>query len=242
MSNTDYNMHLGERLDVIVADKTYTSSIQEITPEGTLCIGAPVSRSVVIHLRAGDTVDIVYYRPQGMLTFTAGVLRDYEEKGIQLAEIEIKSTISRFQRREYVRLDISLALRLSMLAAPDEMRDMPAEQTLSLAYDQTSAAQKKRSDAPFEGVTADISGGGLRAFIPTPLQSGTLLECTLWLRNGDSFRSQAKVVRAGESGEGGKLPYTIGLQFVNVNEQARRKIIKYIFDEQIKIRKIEGSE
>lgn len=239
MGSTDYNLHLGERLDIMRAEKSYVSSVQEITPSGTLCISVPTYRSIVMNLRMDDLIEIIYYRPQGMLVFTAGVLRVYEENGLQLAEVEMKSPVSKFQRREHVRLDIALAVRMALLAGPQDANAISDQDALNLAYDQTGTA-KQQQDLPVEGVTADISGGGIRAYSPVPFPAGALLECTLWMRNGEAFRSQAKVIRSGSS-DTDKLPYTLGLQFVNVNEMIRRKLIKYIFDEQVKIRKISGT-
>lgn len=233
----DYNLHLGERLDISADGRTYVSSIQEITAEGTLKIDAPMYRSITLNLRPGDRVDAVYYRPQGLCSFVAGVTRSLEENGLKMAEIEITSPIRKFQRREYVRLETNLAVHMALLAAPEAVRTMPTRNALQLSYDKTEAAQPI---VPAEGVTADISGGGLRAFSPLTYPAGALIECTLHLRSGEVFRSQAKIIRSDRTDSKERLPYVVSIQFVNVNEEARRRVIKYIFDEQIKSRRVTG--
>ncbi|MCL2031212.1 MAG: flagellar brake protein [Oscillospiraceae bacterium] len=235
----DYNLRLGERLDVSIEGRACVSSIQEITAQGTLRISAPMYRSVVVNLRPGDRVDIVYYRPQGLCSFTAGVLRAINDR-VQMFEVEIVSPIRKFQRREYVRLDISLTVHLALLAAPDALQSMPVEDVLQLAYDKTDKTVTLQPQMPSQGLTIDISGGGLRAQSPLMYPAGSLIECKLHLRNGEVFHSHAKVVRCVSCSEPGRMPYTICVQFVNVNEEGRRRVIRYIFDEQVKERRIKS--
>ena len=240
----DYDLHLGERLELSVGGRACVSSIQEITARGTLKIDAPMFRSMLVRLHPGDRVDVVYYRPQGLCSFVAGVMRQVDEDGLKMFEIEIASPIRKFQRREYVRLDTRLTVQLALLAAPDTVRDMPVEDVLQLAYDKTEKTVKIQPQMPAEGLTMDISGGGLRAQSPLIYPAGALIECKLHLRTGDMFHSHGKILRCvelpggPEASDEQKLPYTLSVQFVNVNEEARRRVIKYIFDEQLRDRRM----
>jgi c-di-GMP-binding flagellar brake protein YcgR len=86
-------------------------------------------------------------------------------------------------------------------------------------------------DEEYRGMIQDISGGGLRCQVDKKLEIGTQIECSFTL--DEEVKVIGKVVRYEESLEKG---YEIGVCYVDIEEKMREKIIRYIFEEQRKIR------
>lgn len=83
----------------------------------------------------------------------------------------------------------------------------------------------------YKGVIQDISGGGLRCRVDKKLEIGTIIDCSFTL--DEEIQVSGKVVRYEESMEKG---YEVGVCYVDIEERMREKIIRYIFEEQRKIR------
>ncbi|AAM24641.1 c-di-GMP-binding flagellar brake protein YcgR [Caldanaerobacter subterraneus subsp. tengcongensis MB4] len=83
----------------------------------------------------------------------------------------------------------------------------------------------------YKGVIQDISGGGLRCRVDKKLEIGTIIDCSFTL--DEEIQVSGKVVRYEESMEEG---YEVGVCYVDIEERMREKIIRYIFEEQRKIR------
>ncbi len=231
----DYDLTLGERLDVIIGERRCISNVQEITRAGNLVISAPTYRSVIVPIPDGELVNVVYFRQSGMFSFVAALLRRYNDGNIELCEIEIKSPISKYQRRDFVRYDTVLPVRVSMLADAETLSGMSIEETLRRIFDRRYMGMPREGDYPSEDcLTLDISGGGLRFSARESYEKNCLLECTVTFSDEEEITVDALVMRAEEARNG--LPWRIGVQFVNIEERLRRKIIKYIFNEQVKER------
>lgn len=232
----DYDLTLGERLDVIIGERRCVSNVQEITRAGTLIVSAPTFRSVVVPIPEGELINVVYFRQSGMFSFVAALLRRFHDGNIELCEIEIKSPISKYQRRDFVRYDTVLPVRVSLLANAETLSNMSIEETLRRIFDRRYMGMPREGDYPTEEcLTLDVSGGGLRFSSRHSYEKNSLLECTVTFSEEDELTVDALVMRVEESERG--MPWRIGVQFVNIEERLRRKIIRYIFNEQVKERK-----
>lgn len=229
----DYDLTLGERLDVIIGEKRCISNVQEITHSGHLVISAPTFRSAIVPIPEGELVSVAYFRQSGMFSFVAALLRRYHDGQVELCEIEIKSPVSKYQRRDFVRYDTVLPVRVGLQADAETLSRMSVEETLRRIFDRRYMGMPREMDLPSENCyTLDISGGGLRFSTYGQYEKNSLLECTVTFSEEDEVTVDALVVRIDELGEQNR----VGVQFVNIEERLRRKIIKYIFNEQVKER------
>ena len=231
----DYDLTLGERLDVVIGERRCVSNVQDITREGTLIISAPTFRSVSVPIPDGELINLVYFRQSGMFSFVAAVRRHFDDGNIPLCEIEVKSPISKYQRRDFVRYDTVLPIRVCILASAETLSEMSVEETLRRIFDRRYMGMPREEDFPREDcLTLDISGGGLRFSARGRYEKNSLLECTIAFESEGNVTVDALVMRVEESSSG--LPWRVGVQFVNVEERLRRKIIRFIFNEQVKER------
>jgi c-di-GMP-binding flagellar brake protein YcgR len=208
--------------------------IEMITPEGRLVISAPMRGTGHLPVRVGDVMSLYIFRDSGMLTCTVTAEDIFEDRGLKYIEVEIRSKISRYQRRDFVRFETLLPVSvwpLNGVGDPDSLSDKEAVQLL---------IDRRMKDVPEEdeilnGFTLDISGGGLRFFGKRMIEHGTLGTCEVFLTDDDKVTAQARIVRCEHDQFEGKS--IMGAKFIGIAEPLRDKIIKYIFEEQLKRRR-----
>lgn len=120
--------------------------------------------------------------------------------------------LKRIQRRDFVRMDVKLKVLCSLL--DDSMTPIET----------------------FNATTLDISGGGIRFGCNVLLSIGQILEAKVSLEDSQSVTGVGEVVRVLENSAAAKFRYTVGLRFTAIKESDRDKIIKFIFNQQRKLR------
>lgn len=124
-----------------------------------------------------------------------------------------KEHYTRIQRRNYLRIDAS---------------------------NDVAVHPKDDSFTPFVTTTIDIGGGGIFIVIPEhiPLKVEDIVKVWLVLHGNDGtihyVKADSKVVRIEEMEKG--VPNRCSLQFIDILERDRQKIISYCFQRQIKNR------
>ncbi len=229
----------GDRLDVNIDDKRCTGIVQSVVGGERIIIFAPVYRGEHVLLSKGEFVNITYYRQSGMYTFIAMVASLYaDQDGQPRCELEIKSPISKYQRREFVRYDAELPLFVRVVGRVDENTGQTPEERLNmLIYDGSIVGSPRRGETEYEEIdslTIDISGNGLRFSTALEMTFGTLLECTIELSEGKTVTVDCKVIRIDRTAFEGR--FIICVQFVNIEEHVRRKIIRFIFERRMGLR------
>jgi len=230
----EYDLRLGEILTLIIENQRCASNLQEITPRGTMILSAPTFRGAVIPLRANDKVQMIYYRASGQYSCIIEVAKRLMEKGMPLVEAELRSPISKYQRREFVRFDTLLPVTVIELVSAEKVKNMTLKKALQSVADRKYSVMPAFSE-PILGMTMDISGGGARVSSPIEFEADTILECEFTLRDDLSATAEALVLRC-DTVDSKDYPFQMTLKFVLIEEKSRKKIIKYIFDEQLKRR------
>lgn len=91
--------------------------------------------------------------------------------------------------------------------------------------------------APFNmSFTETISGNGMTLFSPTPVEKGTKYEMTIELPDG----KQKGIELVGEVIGYNKIDtnqYEIRIKFIDIDENVRDRLVKYILKEDLKIKK-----
>lgn len=227
---------LGEKLDIMIGERKCASMLEDITDAGTLIISHPTYKSIPMPLLSTESVQVVYYRASGMFSFVASALRHFkDERGIALMELQIKSPVSRYQRRDFVRFDCTYRLDVRVIASAEQVTRDSVENILSgmtewLVFGGTPPAGMETTAENCAGI--DISGGGLCFSGTRSYEKDTLLECALHLPRLAPMTMNVLVIRTIYV-PGGDPP-RVSCRFVGISEDERRVITKYIFDEQVK--------
>jgi len=198
-------------------------------------------------IEVGQTLDLGLPAKQGGLG-CRGVLVDDEKQEHRML-LRLIEEVSPFEPREYFRQDVYLPLlyRLPFTQIPEDVRvrweqsrremefaaqtPAPGEpEELEDAREEIRARLEKRKAAP--PVAANISGGGVRIYIPEKLREGELVELGIYLPHPPRM---LEIV--GEVVEMRPLPdqvrYSTALRYRFIDEADRDRLIGYISVQQL---------
>ncbi|MDR0293655.1 MAG: flagellar brake domain-containing protein, partial [Oscillospiraceae bacterium] len=180
----EYELKLGEKLEILRDDRRAVSTIEAITPEGRLVISAPLSGTDRLPVKKDDKFRIYVFRDSGMLTCTVTAENILRERGLTYVEVEIRSKIERNQRRDFVRFDAILPMSVVPLTGMPGAERLSDTEAVHLLVDRRLSGTAGKDEA-IGGFTLDISGGGMRFFSKKMLQLGTVGSCEVYLEETD---------------------------------------------------------
>jgi c-di-GMP-binding flagellar brake protein YcgR len=153
-----------------------------------------------------------------------------------LAQSPARGTI---EQRQFERIMTTLQIKYYVVE-----KDYADKLKQEAAYKDTTLealAKMDRPNTPLQGVTDNISTGGLSLVSDTPIAEGTQVVCDITLPNlPRPLRALAEVVRS-DSKEGRVVDRTIntyraGLKIIAINKDDLKRIENYIIEEKIKQR------
>ena len=224
----DMGMNIAEKMQG-PERKVFRTRIHDIRTEDEIEIEMPMEHNTLQMLPVGGEYDLCFYTRKGLYQCYATVIDRYKSNNFFILVMNLTTNLRKFQRREYYRLNCVLNMKCRKLSAEEEktLEDRPVE---FLNTDFTLE----------DGLIVDISGGGARFLsdIPYEKHDQILFRFTLDIdKRPREYSLIGKVVRSdlleGEEQTG----YEIRVQFVHINGKDRESIIRYIFEEQRKIRK-----
>lgn len=92
------------------------------------------------------------------------------------------------------------------------------------------------SDEVLEGLTQNISAGGLRCLFPEPLEEDTLVTTEVELGN-EVYKIKGRVLEAMDFDEE-HGNYVLRIQFMDTPEAVKAKLMRYILSEQSRLQKL----
>ncbi len=205
-------LRVGDKLEIQIrenyGDNQYTivSQVMDIK-DGSVFIINPIKQGTSYPLHVGQRLKIIFYREEkGIFRFVAEV-KHKVNNDLTIYEIIPVGEPEKIQRRYFYRLDI---VRKVIMKLWDE-------------------------DVAIEGVTKDISGGGIKVSSSTAISVGSKVECTIFLKDNDSIEVSGEVIRCYK--DPGLKEFQIGISFFGIKEGVRSKIIAFIFENQRLLRK-----
>ncbi|MBC8062248.1 MAG: flagellar brake domain-containing protein [Clostridiaceae bacterium] len=206
---------INKKIEVIWEKQSFKSNIQDVN-EKFFYISIPTKDGEYIPLRSGDLAEVMYYQELSIFQFDSRVI-GRKVDGIPLIILEIPNTYKVVQRRQYyrvVKLDYLTVINFEKLPEGEGYKSkIPKKQ-----MDISKVSQKV--------VLLDLSGGGMRIKVEQPIQYGDILHFILNTLKGD-IEIYGKVVRV-ERDE--KNFYVCGINFLDLTNLEREKIIQYTFE------------
>lgn len=214
----DYRKLFHENMLLQVYDperKTYAKSILQEVNEDSIAIGVPMIRSDGVALREKEEYTFRAAREDGLYYFQSKVLGTKMSGNVLLYLISWPADIKRRQRRNYFRLPCNLQACYTVIS---EGAEFPAD------------AKEKEGE---RGLVVNLSGGGLLLVTSRSLFPGTLLYLHLILqckKGKKEMRLKGRVLRSSPLKVNNKtLRYRCGVEFVEISEKERDKIISFLF-------------
>lgn len=240
---TDF-LEIGNKIDICSMDKSeirqaengkvpiLASRLEAIDDNGELVIQMPVYKGKIILLSLGLRYELMFYTRRGLYRGVCQVVDRYKEGNIFMVKVVLKSGLNKFQRREYFRLPCIIGMQAYPLSKEEAM-NLDEEALLRHVSDETVAT------TVFNGVIVDISGGGIRFISEQKQEENDCLAVQFMLQN--ETVNQGVIVVVSVVGCNQAAPnverYEVRAEFMHLGAKIRETIIKYIFDEDRRIRK-----
>lgn len=239
---SDY-INIGTKIDIVpdnpdsMKDDEFStvfySKVQDFFPNGDLEIDMPTVNSNLILLHNSMRYRMVFYTDKATYIATAEVVDRYKSNNMFLLRVRLISQLERFQRREYFRCDCILDINFCSIT------EQEAE-----SFDLTSALQEEitRENLMWynDGVALDISGGGMRFTSRQKTEPGSYVRLIFTLPINEQYREFKIVANVLSCSplEESTVRFENRVQFVHISGEEREAIIRYIFEQERKSRKL----
>lgn len=207
--------------------KTYSTRVYEVLSDDRVEIMMPMEKTKLILLPIDGEYELCFYTTQGLYQCYARIYDRYKSNNVYVLALELTSNLRKHQRREYFRFSCVLDMRA---------RELKKEEVDSLSTQRpilVPGLPLRRS------LICDISGGGMRFITDIVYEEDSYVYCTFPLTiDGISkdIEVVAKILTAREvPNRNGEFEHRA--QYVNIERDLREEIIKFIFEEERRIRR-----
>ena len=207
--------------------KIYKSQVFDFESEERIKVSMPMEQGKVILLPVDEEYNLCFYTPSGLYQCLGRVADRLKNGNFFILVFELTTDIRKYQRREYYRLNCVLDMKSTMINEDDVSQFSEKVHFID-------------TDLTFDnGIMVDISGGGARFIskVKYPKDSNILFAFELFVNDQlTPYKLLGKVLVSQEiNGRPGEYEHRI--MFVNIMNDDRESIIKYIFEEERRIRR-----
>ncbi|NLM74087.1 MAG: flagellar brake protein [Clostridiaceae bacterium] len=213
-------LKLGDKLELEIDNEFYNisqplvSQFETLLPDGTMQILSPIYKGRVLYIGRNTKMNVIYEQNNDLFSFKAIAHESKYVGGLAMLRIEQISEEERLQRRNFFRLRCVLDIEYRLF----EEKNTPAEER----------GEFKKS------ITRDISGGGICLFSREKIDAGTYIEGKIQLDQEICFIG---IVRRVIPADRGDYKYAAGIEYIDIADKEREKVISFIFDYQRKLLK-----
>lgn len=206
--------------------KKFNSKVVDVIDEDHLEILMPMEQTKLVLLPVNGQYDVHFFTQKGLYQCLAKVVNRYKNGNLYLLEIELISSLQKYQRREYYRYVCTMDCSLRYLSNVEKNTIETGEKV-------------EYEDLPFKkGTIVDISGGGLRLVADTKYEDDDLILMNYVLgdpSSGKEYKHIGKILSIKElENNKGSFEHRISLE--NIPNKDREQIIRFIFEEERKKR------
>ena len=210
----------------------YKSQIFEILENGELEIIMPIERGKVILLPLGLRYEFVFYTEAGLYKSVGQIKERYKTENRYMLRVELNTPLSKFQRREYYRLDCLMDATYFCITK-EQAQIANAEEIIDELRDADFYSKQKK------GIIVDLSGGGARFVTEEKHENDTYI---LMIVNLNTEKGPKQYYLVGHLLRSIRLDskdvrYENRIEFKISDARVREEIIRYIFAEDRKARK-----
>lgn len=220
----------GQDIDV----KIYKSRVCDFLNETDIEISMPQDGTKMVVFQKGLRCDAIFYTNSSLYRCKCIVKDRYKKDNMFFLSITVLDKIEKFQRRQFFRIDCSLDLKYYNITEEIAKLETTDQLILELQSDNYMGNYQK-------AIINDLSGGGMRFTTSNSLQPGTYILAILDLNNNvvtESFVLVSKII-VSEKIEGNEGKFSNRSQFIFKDLKDREKIVRYVFEEERRIRKKE---
>ena len=211
----------------------FVSGIYDIEEDGTLELEMPTRAGKAVLVPMGVRYEMIFTMDQRLFKSEAQITQRFRKDGFSLIKAKLIAPVVKFQRREYYRLNVMIPITFITL---DERAG-----TLERMAEIRQLLEERREELVIgEGTILNISGGGIRFISDTEIGDAKYLFMRFAIEAGEENRTIALIgeLVAKELTEDKKHnAYRVRILFKD--SRCQEMIIRYIFDQERKIRRKE---
>lgn len=208
--------------------RTLVSQVYDIIDETQLKIAMPIVEGRVIPLPVNDRFDVCFFTSGGLYKSGFTVIERYKENGLYILVVELIYELKKYQRRQYYRFEC--VMEVDYIKVDEEFLNQElSEYIVEEKFDETP---KNR------GIVMDISGGGIRFASEENLEKNSviLIKLNLVLSNNQKLKIVMGKVLSSNKVRNNSGMYEQRIEYCDIEGSVREKIIKYIFEQERKMR------
>ena len=194
--------------------KVYTSQVEDILSETRFLLHTPIMYGQLVKLPVGMKLGLLFFSDKAMLKFEASIVGYAKEDELDFTVIEIRSEGEKIQRRAFFRFNCLLPLKFH-------------------AWSETGEGEAHYED----GIIKDIGGGGMRFVTNLQIDEENVIRSVIML-NDELLMLTGKVLNKMYFPKS-NFKYQYRIEFISVSKDDQETIVKYIFNEERKLRKKE---
>lgn len=217
--------------DGIIERKTYSTRVYDILSEDEIKVNMPFVDGHIVLLEIGDDYDLCFYSGKGLYQCYGRITDRYKSNNMYVLTMELTSPLRKFQRREYYRLNCILNMKCREVG-DKELKELEEISGNDVRFVNTDLTLE-------DGVIVDISGGGAKFISDRQFERESKILFVFSLNLNGRFTEYSVIgkIIISEEIEGRSGEYKNHIQFVNIKDKDREGIIRYIFEEERKIRR-----
>lgn len=233
---------LDNRGELMKSSKTYVSQMIDYVEDNIITIATPIKNGVTVILEREAGYRLYFYTNKGLYQCDCTMLQTYRENNMVLAAVKIISEPKKIQRRQYYRLECVQEIQYRVVTEEERRLEERLANGKFADSDEKAEISKKLSDFNKKwnyGSIIDLSGGGCRFNSDEQLKPGDRIRIRLELMTkkglkkldifADTISSLKIIDRVGY--------YEHRAEFYNITEKDREDLIKYIFEQERRLRK-----
>ncbi len=211
-----------------IEPNVYASQVLDMSRGERIRIAMPFTQGRLVPLSKGVEYDAFFYASKGIYHSRIVVVERYKTGNVYSMEIDFVTPLTKQQRRQYYRLEKNVSIEYCQI--PDLMGE-------ALLNGQELTEEMINNSVYFPGETLDISGGGMRYIGRNLVEKGHVVLVKLSVsvdKKIYDFVLPAKVVMSFSLDKPGSYEHRI--EFINMKNTIRDVLVRYIFEEERKLR------
>lgn len=240
---------IGDKVELKIIDKNedkdkkiYKSKVLDFPDYKSIKITMPIIKGRIIPLAVGDKYNVRFFTQTGLYECKGSITDRSNDDNVYILTVEFISALEKYQRRQFYRLNCVL----------DTDYYIATEEELTLRYKLKRNAFKSEEEKKecqeallkckqdwHNGIIVDLSGGGIRLMSESVHETGDTVQMQIQF-NSSKITIKADYITGIVISLERMLNrigfYEYRIQFSDVIKEDRENIIKYIFEEEIKLR------
>lgn len=213
--------------------RQYKSQVLDVKKNGNLEISMPSEGGKLILLPLGVRMEFVFFSGRGLYRADGQVKQRYKSENVYILEIELRTRLEKYQRREFFRFPCVLDMNYYVITEQEQKIDSGEALFIKIREEE----EKQRQE--YTGQIVDLSGGGTRFRTTALLDEHSYVLFQIHLKNENLDKQYyiiGKVISCTQVGRGSEKKYEVRAKFLIKENSTREEIIRFIFEEERKTR------